>query len=188
MVVGGLDHLVVAHGAARLDHGGGARFDRDEEPVGEGKECVGRDHVVAAIGQEARLARELALQPPVVVVDPQRAVAADPDAFRQYVQNSAAEFSPAQGIYVETNSGWFSDRTVRYLASGKPALVQDTGWAAHLPSGDGLLAFTTPEEALAGIDRINSDYPAHARRAAEIAREHFDATRVLPALLDEAGA
>jgi L-rhamnose isomerase len=66
--------------------------------------------------------------------------------------------------------------------------VQDTGWAAHLPSGDGLLAFTTPEEALAGIDRINSDYPAHARRAAEIAREHFDATRVLPALLDEACA
>jgi hypothetical protein len=66
--------------------------------------------------------------------------------------------------------------------------VQDTGWTAHLPSGDGLLAFSSPDEALAGIDRINTDYPAHGRRAAEIAREHFDARVVLPRLLDEACA
>src|SRR5260370_9729522 len=108
--------------------------------------------------------------------------------YRQFVQRSKAEFGVAKHTYVATRSGWFSDRTECYLASGRPALVQDTGWAAHLPSGDGLLAFSTPDEALAGIDRINSNYPAHARRAAEIAREHFDAARVLPALLDEACA
>ena len=61
-----------------------------------------------------------------------------------------------------------------------------TGWTAHLPHGEGLLAFSNPDEALAGIDRINSDYERHARRAVDIAREHFDARRVLPRLLDEA--
>jgi hypothetical protein len=64
--------------------------------------------------------------------------------------------------------------------------VQDTGWTAHVPSGEGLLAFSSPEEALAGIDRINSDYNRHARRATDIAREHFDARRVLPLLLEKA--
>ena len=87
-----------------------------------------------------------------------------------------------------TNSGWFSDRTECYLASGRPALAQDTGWTAHLPAGEGLIAFSTPEEALAGIDRVNGDYPRHARRAVEIAREYFDASRVLGRLLEEAGS
>ncbi|MGH7450422.1 MAG: glycosyltransferase, partial [bacterium] len=76
------------------------------------------------------------------IVDPALTVA-NPATFRSYVQNSDAEFSVAQGIYVETNSGWFSDRTVRYLASGKPALVQDTGFSRNLPVGVGLLAFST---------------------------------------------
>ena len=78
---------------------------------------------------------------------------------------SKAEFGVAKHTYVANRSGWFSDRTECYLASGRPALVQDTGWTAHLPSGDGLLAFSTPDEALAGIDRINGDYDRHARRA-----------------------
>jgi hypothetical protein len=106
--------------------------------------------------------------------------------YREFIQRSRAEFGVAKHTYVATRSGWFSDRTECYLAAGRPALVQDTGWTAHLPSGDGLLAFSSPDEALAGIDRINSDYPAHARRAAEIARAHFDAAVVLPRLLDEA--
>jgi hypothetical protein len=62
--------------------------------------------------------------------------------------------------------------------------VQDTGWSAHLPVGEGLLSFSSIDEAVAGIDRINADYAAHARRAQEIAREYFDARRVLPKLLD----
>ena len=64
--------------------------------------------------------------------------------------------------------------------------MQETGWSAHLPAGEGLLAFSSVDEALAGIDRINSNYQRHAARAAEIAREHFDAPRVLGRLLEEA--
>jgi hypothetical protein len=108
--------------------------------------------------------------------------------YRAFIQESKAEFGVAKHTYVASRSGWFSDRTECYLASGRPALVQDTGWTGHLPHGEGLLAFSDPDEALAGIDRINSDYERHARRAVEIAREHFDARRVLPRLLDEACA
>jgi hypothetical protein len=106
--------------------------------------------------------------------------------YRAFIQQSRAEFGVAKHTYVALTSGWFSDRTECYLAAGRPALVQETGWSAHLPSGDGLLPFSTLDEALAGIDRINSDYARHARRAAEIARECFDARVVLPRLLDEA--
>ena len=93
-------------------------------------------------------------------------VAADPFAFRRYVQQSGAEFSVAQGIYVETRSGWFSDRTVRYLASGKPALVQDTGFGRNYPAGRGLVPFRTLEEAVRGADLITRDYEVHARSCA----------------------
>ena len=108
--------------------------------------------------------------------------------YREFIQSSKAEFGVAKHTYVATRSGWFSDRTECYLSSGRPALVQDTGWTAHLPHGDGLLAFSNPDEALAGIERINSDYDRHARRAYEISREYFDAARVLTRLLDEACA
>ncbi len=107
-----------------------------------------------------------------------------PDDYRAFIHGSRAEFGVAKHTYVASRSGWFSDRTECYLASGRPALVQDTGWTAHLPSGEGLLAFSSPEEALDGIARINGDYPRHARRAAEVASAHFDAARVLPRLLD----
>ncbi len=108
--------------------------------------------------------------------------------YREFIQRSRAEFGVAKHTYVATKSGWFSDRTECYLASGRPALVQDTGWTAHLPSGEGLFSFSTVDEALAGIERINSDYERHARRALEIAREHFDAARILPRLLEVACA
>lgn len=104
--------------------------------------------------------------------------------YREFIQRSKAEFGVAKHTYVSTRSGWFSDRTECFLAAGRPALVQDTGWSAHVPEGTGLLAFSTPEEVLAGIDRINTDYEGHANRAREIAREHFAADRVLPRLLD----
>jgi hypothetical protein len=104
--------------------------------------------------------------------------------YREFIQRSKAEFGVAKHTYVSTHSGWFSDRTECYLAAGRPALVQDTGWSAHLPAGDGLLAFSDVEGALAGIDRIHRDYPAHARRAREIAAAHFAAEVVLPDLLE----
>ncbi|HEY1381198.1 MAG TPA: hypothetical protein VGF55_30640 [Gemmataceae bacterium] len=114
-------------------------------------------------------------------------VAADPDAFRRYVQTSGAEFSVAQGVYVETNSGWFSDRTVRYLASGKPALVQDTGFGRHLPVGAGLVAFRTADEAVAGADAIVRGYERHCRAARAIAETYFDSDKVLGRFLEEVG-
>jgi hypothetical protein len=110
-----------------------------------------------------------------------------PEAFRRYVQGSGAEFSVAQGIYVDTNSGWFSDRSVRYLASGRPALLQDTGFSANYPVGEGLVAFRTLDEAAAGAERIAADYPAHRAAARELAEERFDSGRVLPRFLEEAG-
>jgi hypothetical protein len=111
--------------------------------------------------------------------------AGDPAAFRGYVQGSDAELSVAQGIYVQTGCGWFSDRTTRYLASGRPAIVQDTGFSDELPVGTGLLAFTTPEEALAAIHELELDYEEHARAARQLAEEHFDSARVLGGMLEE---
>jgi len=112
------------------------------------------------------------------------AVSRTPSGYRDFVQGSKAEFGVAKHTYVVNRTGWFSDRTECYLAAGRPALVQDTGWTAHLPSGEGLLAFTGMQDAIDGIDRINADYDRHARRAHEIARAHFDARVVLPALLE----
>ena len=90
-------------------------------------------------------------------------VSSTPWDYRDFIQRSRAEFGVAKHTYVATRSGWFSDRTECYLASGRPALVQDTGWTAHLPPGDGLIAFSNADDALAAIDRINSDYDQHAR-------------------------
>src|SRR5205085_241313 len=93
---------------------------------------------------------------------------ATPDAYRGFIHGSKAEFGVAKHTYVANRTGWFSDRTECYLASGRPALVQDTGWTMHLPAGDGLLAFSTLDEAVEGIDRINAGYARHAARAREI--------------------
>ncbi len=119
-----------------------------------------------------------------IIVDP-KAVAASPDDFRHYVQTSGAEFSVAQGIYVETNSGWFSDRTVRYLASGKPALVQDTGFSRNYPVGKGLLTFRCLDEALQGAEAIAGDYETHCRAARQLAEEYFDSNTVIRELAQE---
>jgi hypothetical protein len=120
------------------------------------------------------------------LVDP-RKVASTPHAFRRYVQTSGAEFSVAQGIYVDTNSGWFSDRTVRYLASGKPALVQDTGFSRNYPVGEGLVAFRNLDEAVAGAESIARDYEKHLRAARAIAEEYFDSDKVLGGLIEQIG-
>jgi hypothetical protein len=114
-------------------------------------------------------------------------VSRTPASYRQFIVDSYAEFGVAKHGYVQTCSGWFSDRTECYLAAGRPALVQDTGWTAHLPSGAGLLAFSSIEEAVEGLARISADYASHARHAALIAQEHFEAAGVLRTLLERAG-
>ena len=118
------------------------------------------------------------------LVDPAR-VASDPWSFREYIQGSGAEFSVAQGLYVEASTGWFSDRSTRYLASGKPVLVQDTGFSRNYPVGEGLLAFRTLDEAIVGAERIAVDYGRHSRAARAVAEQYFDSQKVLSGFLDQ---
>jgi hypothetical protein len=114
-------------------------------------------------------------------------VASDPFGFRRYIQESGAEWSVAQGIYVDTQSGWFSDRTVRYLASGKPALVQDTGLGQTYPVGLGLVPFRTLDDAVRGAEAIADNHDMHAKAARGIAVEFFDSDKVLGPLLATVG-
>jgi hypothetical protein len=111
---------------------------------------------------------------------------ADTGLYRSYVSSSAGELSPAQGVYVATRTGWFSDRTACYLASGRPAVVQATGLDGHLPTGDGLLTFTTPADADACIDDLRERYPGHRAAARALAETHLAADVVLERLLAEA--
>jgi hypothetical protein len=114
-------------------------------------------------------------------------VSRTPAAYRDFIHHSKAEFGVAKHTYVATRSGWFSDRTECYLAAGRPALVQDTGWTDHLPSGRGLLAFATLDDALAGIDDLNRHYEQHAKAAADLASAYFDSTTLLTRLIEQAG-
>jgi hypothetical protein len=120
------------------------------------------------------------------LVDP-RSCAWDPSSYRAYVRDSLAELMVAKEIYVGTNSGWFSDRSICYLASGRPVLAEDTGIRHLYPTGSGLVPFSTPEEAATGVQAILGDYSCHARDARAIAEEYFDSDRVLTRLLDSLG-
>lgn len=114
-------------------------------------------------------------------------VACDPWRYREYVQSSRAEFTATKGIYVDTRGGWFSERSICYLASGRPVLAQDTGLAGLLPVGAGLLTFTTPDEAASAALEIRADYQRHSRAARAIAVECFDSDRVISDLLAKLG-
>jgi hypothetical protein len=120
------------------------------------------------------------------VVDP-RAVSADPFRYRDYVRRSRGEFTVAKDMNVRLRSGWFSDRAICYLASGRPAVEQDTGFGDVLPLGPGLHAFRTVEEATAAIRSIEADYPRASAHATAVARECFAAERVVRALIALAG-
>lgn len=121
------------------------------------------------------------------LIDPEQ-VADTPAAYRGFVRESKAEFGIAKDGYVRSRSGWFSDRSVCYLAAGRPVLAQDTGFSKHLPTGAGLLAFETTEDVLEGVEAISSRYDQHAAAARSLAEEIFDSDRVLSRLLDEVGA
>jgi hypothetical protein len=108
---------------------------------------------------------------------------ATPQDYARFVRASTAELCIAKSGYVAASCGWFSDRSVCYLASGRPVLAQDTGFGVHLPIGEGLLSFTDVDTALGGIDAILSDYPRHADAARALALDVFDSDRVLAALL-----
>jgi hypothetical protein len=118
------------------------------------------------------------------LVEP-RVAAGDPWRYRNYIRCSAAELMVSKGMYVQTHSGRFGHRSICYLASGRPVLAQDTGLDDLLPQGDGLLTFTTLDEAVEGAHAIGRDYPRHARAARRLAEDYFDSSEVLPSLLHE---
>lgn len=119
------------------------------------------------------------------IVDP-REPTRDPWTYQQYIRQSRAEFGIAKHGYVVTRSGWFSERSAAYLASGRPVVVQDTGFSEWLSCDGGVLPFGTLEQAIEGIRAINSDYQFHCRRARMVAEEYFDANRVLVPLIEAA--
>ncbi len=116
------------------------------------------------------------------LVEPQEVVP-DHRAYRSFLTNSRGEWSVAKHGYVEGKTGWFSCRTACYLAAGRPAVVQETGWSRHLPSNRGVLPFTTVEEAAEGLAKAACNYSEHSKAAREIALEFFDAKKVCQELL-----
>lgn len=145
-------------------------------------------------GQAVELATDLSSGP-----DYQRALAGgfsfrpvvpmslDLDAYRDYITGSRGEFTPAKDLYVATRSGWFSDRSVCYLAAGRPVVTQYTGFEKFIPAGLGLTGFDSADAAVEALRAVNTDYARHAHAAREIAREYFDAARLLDEIAEVIG-
>jgi hypothetical protein len=102
-------------------------------------------------------------------------VSQTPQMYQSYIQNSRGEFSCAKPSCIKFQNAWVSDRTLCYLSSGKPAVVQHTGESAFLPSGEGLFRFKTLTEAADALETVNSDYERHCCAARDIAASLFDA-------------
>lgn len=115
-------------------------------------------------------------------------VALYPWDFRDYVQRSTGEFGVAKHGYVVSRSGWFGERSAAYLASGRPAIVQETGFSSWLPAGAGLIAFSTPEEAVQAFEAVAGDPVRHRRAARGVAETHFESGMVLSRLLEDVTA
>ena len=120
------------------------------------------------------------------LVDP-HVLSMDWNRYRDYIRDSKGEFTLAKDQYVRLHTGWFSDRSACYLAAGRPVITQETGFTTFYGGKDGLLAFRTMEEVQAAAAAVNSDYARHSRAAEEIAREYFEAEKVLASLLSRAG-
>jgi hypothetical protein len=108
-------------------------------------------------------------------------------SYRNFIARSRGELTVAKDIYVRPNSGWFSDRSVCYLAAGRPVITMRTGFSKFCPVGAGLFEYSNHEEALASIDAVAADYSSNSRAARELAREYFAPDRVLGALLADCG-
>ncbi len=109
-----------------------------------------------------------------------------PAMYQDFIASSRGEISPAKHVYVALRTGWFSCRSACYMASGRPVVVQDTGFTSKIPAGKGLVAYDTAEEAANGLIEVESDYERHASGALEMAREYFDSARVLGQLIEDA--
>jgi hypothetical protein len=116
---------------------------------------------------------------------PGEVVSKTPASYQDFIKKSRAEFSVPKNGYVKMRGGWFSDRSVCYLASGRPVLIEDTG-LSWVPTGEGLVTFNSPDEAVAGVEYINQDYERHRRAARALAENVFDTRKVLPTLISAA--
>ncbi len=114
------------------------------------------------------------------------ALSRTPFLYRDYIQSSLAELSMAKNAYVASRSGWFSCRSACYLAAGRPVVVQDTGFGRYIETGQGILSFSTPEEAVAALDEVANNYEMHSKAALQVAQQYFRAEDVLTRLLQEA--
>jgi hypothetical protein len=115
-------------------------------------------------------------------------VSRDPWTYQAFIQGSKGELSIAKAGYVGARSGWFSERSAAYLASGRPVLHQDTGFPDWLSCGKGVFAFRSPDDVIDAVSRIDADYDAHCRAARKLAEEFFSASCVLPPLIEAATA
>jgi hypothetical protein len=110
-----------------------------------------------------------------------------PGQYQDFIAGSRGELSSAKHVYTAMRSGWFSERSSCYLASGRPVVVQDTGFTTILPTGEGLLSFSTTEDAVAAIHEVEGDYERHAKAARTVAEEYFNSDKVLPRLIEMVG-
>lgn len=135
-------------------------------------------------GKTRRTPREMLAHNGWQVVNPEK-VCPDMDSYRNYIESSKAEWSVAKNAYVAGKTGWFSCRSACYLAASKPVVVQDTGFSSVLPVGEGILPFTTIEEAVTAIHQVEENYERQAKAARAIAETYFDSKKVLSQLIEE---
>jgi len=113
-------------------------------------------------------------------------VAATPEMYQAYIQRSRGEFSCAKPSYIKLQTSWISDRTICYLASGKPVVVQHTGPSSFLPNGEGMFRFLTLQDAADALEVINASYRRQSQAARRIAETHFDSKQVVTEILTHA--
>ena len=111
----------------------------------------------------------------------------DYELYRDYLRGSKGEFTVAKDQYVRLNTAWFSDRSACYLAAGRPVITQETGFTRYYGGKEGLFSFRDAEEIAEAVREINADYQRHSRAALDVAREYFEAEKVLASLLERAG-
>ncbi|RPA68616.1 hypothetical protein EF405_08525 [Cyclobacteriaceae bacterium YHN15] len=141
-----------------------------------------RNEIEIALGGDGVPRNEL-LEKNWVLVDPMK-VSIDPWIYQRYIQQSKGEFTVAKHGYVISNSGWFSERSACYLASGRPVITQETGFSQWMETGEGVLSFETEEQAISAMNEVNSNYEKHCLKALEIAQEYFDGEKILQRLID----
>ena len=111
----------------------------------------------------------------------------DWNSYRDYIRSSKGEFTVAKDQYTRLRTGWFSDRSACYLAAGRPVITQETGFSEFYGGSAGLLPFTTMDDLVAAAASVRGDYAKHSQAAFDLAREFFEAEKVLGALLHCAG-